>query len=195
MPLSYQNRYQQVFYFKKVSTTRGFYRYYTTKEPSSDCVEQIPEGYEIYEHPENGLAFMRKKMISHISSDEIETIERAVARFADVKDYILDVKKTSLTIFTSDINIETLQRKFPKRIARSKKTPMQMLRQVQRFDPMLMFELEHEILRSFRVKRRSMVGFRESWISLTCSNHLEQLAQDYCVHLGRDSFYNLKPRP
>ncbi|MEO1652384.1 MAG: hypothetical protein AAFU64_02465, partial [Bacteroidota bacterium] len=44
------------------------------------------------------------------------------------------------------------------------------LRKAQQFTPQLKFTLEHEITRLFKVSRRSMVGFRESWIHLESSS-------------------------
>lgn len=193
MPLSYTNRYNQVFYFKKVATLRGKFRYYTTKEPSQNCIYTLPKGFEIYEHPEYGQVFLRKKIISDIYQEEIEMLREGVKAQTQIKDFIVDVKKDSMTVFTCDINAESLQEKFPDIVANSKKTILELLRDTQQFIPQLQFILENAILRKFKIQRRSMVGFRESWLKLESCEDLSDLVSKYCPYLGRDAFYNLRP--
>ena len=93
MPLSYTNRYNQIFYFKKVATLRGKFRYYTTKEPSQNCITSLPQGFEIYEHPEYGQVFLRKKIITDLFEEEIKILEDGVKAQTQVKDFIVDVQK------------------------------------------------------------------------------------------------------
>ena len=193
MPLSYTNRYDQVFYFKKVATLRGKFRYYTTKKPSQNCINTIPKSFEIYEHPEYGQVFLRKKIISEILKEEIEILKEAVKTQAQVKEFIVDVKKDSMTVFTCDINAQSLQEKFPDIVANSKKSILELLRDTQQFIPQLQFTLENAILRKFKIQRRSMVGFRESWLNLESCEDLNNLVSKYCPYLGRDAFYNLRP--
>ncbi|MDX2304397.1 MAG: hypothetical protein NW226_16445 [Microscillaceae bacterium] len=193
MPLSYMNRYNQVFFFKKVATLRGKYRYYTTKEPSQNCISDIPNGFEIYEHPEYGQVFLRKKIISDIFQEEIEFVRNILKTQIQIKDFIVDVKKGSMTIFTCDINAQTLREKFPDIVANSSKSIIELLRDTQQFIPQLRFILENAILRKYKVQRRSMVGFRENWINLESCTDFKKLVLKYCPYLGRDAFYNLRP--
>jgi len=61
MTLSYTNRNQEVFYFKVAKTKKGNCRYYVTKKIMEDCINVLPEGFEIYEHPEEATVVLRLK--------------------------------------------------------------------------------------------------------------------------------------
>lgn len=193
MPLSYQNRYETTFYFKKVVTSRGRFRYYTTKAPSNDCIDEIPPGFEVYEHPEYGKVSLRKKINTNFFNQEIQMVREAANNYAQVRDFIIDLKTNELILYTTDIDLDYIQKTFPDIVANSSKRPIELLQKTQRFDPMFIFTLENAILRVFSIQRRSLIGFRESWISLEQSSDLAYLAQKYCRHLGLDSFYRLKP--
>ena len=54
-----------------------------------------------------------------------------------------------MTVFTCDINAQSLQEKFPDIVSNSKKTILELLRDTQQFIPQLQFILENAILRKF----------------------------------------------
>ena len=64
MPITYINRQRDIHYFKGVKTKRGKYRYYVTKKITANLLEKLPEGFEIYEHPENAKVVLRKKLFT-----------------------------------------------------------------------------------------------------------------------------------
>jgi hypothetical protein len=193
MPLSYQNRYQQTYYFKKVPTEKGHFRYYTTKTITDNCIDDLPRGYEFYEHPEYAIVFLRKKIPLFLEEQEISTVHKAITELAHIKDFVVEARGRKIQVFITDINADFLEQNFQDIVEKSSKTVTELLQQVQRFDLRLIFVLEHPLLRIFRVQKCSFAGFQKRWIDLEKSNDIAYLAQKYCFHLGRDTYYKLKP--
>ncbi len=191
MAFTYQNRYLQTFYFKKVATHRGNFRYYTTLSLSSDCVDSLPKGFEVYEQPEFGHVYLRKKIRSHIREEEIGLVHQSLVGIPSIKQYIIDRHSKGFTIYTTDIDWEYLEENFPEKTEKYQDRPQQLLRKVQRYDARFLFTLEHEMLRIFSLHRRSYVGFRESWVLIEKSCPLADLLPRYCRFLGTDRFFRL----
>jgi len=63
------------------------------------------------------------------------------------------------------------------------------LKNILTFSPVMRFILTDQKERNFRVERAGFLD--DHWVSLDGSNDLQKLAQKYCRHLGKDSFYDL----
>ncbi|MFM7577191.1 MAG: hypothetical protein ACKO5Q_09685, partial [Microcystaceae cyanobacterium] len=60
MVIQYTNRRQQTFYLHQGTTSKGKPQYYFSQKPADNLPETIPDGYEIYEHPEdNDMIFVK----------------------------------------------------------------------------------------------------------------------------------------
>ena len=61
MPVTYNNRKNKTYYLHEGKTKTGKTRYYLSMKTNGQLVDEIPDGYEIYEHPSNAQVFLRKK--------------------------------------------------------------------------------------------------------------------------------------
>lgn len=60
--LSYTNRQNSTAYIRTVPAKKGGTRYYVTKDPkAADLIEEMPEGFEFYEDPEDARVIFRKR--------------------------------------------------------------------------------------------------------------------------------------
>ncbi len=69
MTVQYTNRTGKTYYLREGKTKTGKPRYFFSSQQTGkgEVVEHVPEGYEIYEHPENAQVFLRKKRPKIIS--------------------------------------------------------------------------------------------------------------------------------
>ncbi|MGO8748660.1 MAG: hypothetical protein ACLQNE_22040 [Thermoguttaceae bacterium] len=59
MSVEHINRKRQTYFLHEEKTKTGKSTYFFSKDSKGDLLETIPEGYEIYEHP-NAQVFLRK---------------------------------------------------------------------------------------------------------------------------------------
>ena len=76
MHIEHTNRKGQTYYLHVGKTKTGKPKYQFSKKSTGDLVNEIPEGYEIYEHPVNGQVFLRKKLPRLITDLEKNIVEK-----------------------------------------------------------------------------------------------------------------------
>ncbi|MFN8672698.1 MAG: hypothetical protein U0457_11550 [Candidatus Sericytochromatia bacterium] len=191
MPLSYTNRNKEVFYFKVSKTKKDNSRYYVTKKIMEDCINTLPEGFEIYEHPEEAKVVIRKIITPLIFQNELEVVNKAVLKNKDVKDFMIGIEANILTIYIANQSKIDIERKF-NNIIDSENKLQELLNAMQRFIPKMRFELINKLERAFCVQRFCYHGSNYGWINLENSNDLNNLANKYCYHLEKDSYFEFE---
>jgi len=183
MPVKYENFKGDVYYLIKKKTKKGNWRYYFTKNKKGNLVDSIPEGYEIDEKP-NGNVYLIKERPKLITEKEKTMVEKGVKRHSDVDYFKVYIKEEKITIYTAKDTTKTLkdhlgpffnEKEFEKYL---------------NFTAVLRFILVHEDERIFELERYCFRGSIDDWIFLDAGK-LEVLVEEYCKHLGKDSFYNL----
>src|SRR5437899_2799337 len=101
MPIEYVNRRGDRYYVLQGKTKTGKPRYYASRKPEGVGVEHMPDGYEIYEHPEQGLVSVRKVRPSSVLPAEREALVRWTRELAGLSHFIVDVQEDSLVIYTA----------------------------------------------------------------------------------------------
>ncbi len=59
------------------------------------------------------------------------------------------------------------------------------------YSPMLRFTLTAEAERKYLVERYCFLGGIDAWIDLEPPTSLEKIVKKYCIHLGKESFFDL----
>ena len=98
MPVSYTNRKGITFFLFQGETKTGKVRYYFTREPKGEEIEQIPSEYEISESV-NGVVSLVKVRPRLIPSDEVVLIETTLKRHPNGSNYQVDVKHDRIIIY------------------------------------------------------------------------------------------------
>src|SRR5438552_7886086 len=142
MSITHTNAKGQTFSLYQGTTKTGKPKYYFAMQSEGTLAEVIPPGYEIYENP-NAQVFLRR--ISHkiIADAERQVVEAGMQRYAEVKDYKVDVKGNAILIYTADQDIDTLAAivRNPHASLEENTRLMSLLRKEIHYSPMLVFQL------------------------------------------------------
>ena len=192
--LSYTNRQNSTAYIRAVPAKKGGMRYYITKDPKSlDLIEEMPDGYEFYENPEDARIIFRQRKLSQITSVERQIVEDAVANLSAVTDYIVDAREKEIVVYISQfssiggqepsLSDEEARELWGDHSDRWKK-----------YDDYVRFVLVSRSPRVFAVWRVAFFGlFSHEYVELERSEDLDYLAEKVCECIGRDSYFDLLP--
>jgi len=194
MPITYTNRGNQLYYLHQGKTKTGKPKYHFSRKDKGNLVEEVPDGYEIYEHPSNAQVFLRKKQLKIITDIESHLVNKYLKKIKSSHHYLSDIKGKCVTIFESNQNIENLKKVFkvlPLGGLRSDQCVNEILNRETAYSPIMRFILEDKKMRFFTAERFCYRGSIDDWIYIGGPDSLENLLKSYLKHLGQDSFYEL----
>ena len=195
-PFKYTNRKDEDHYIRATETAKGGTRYYIVKnnpEKYKDLIEDIPNGFEVVETPEEGRVILRKRVPKKITEEERLIVEDAVSELSGLKDFIVYVDGDLLTIFYSQFNHIAGQEE---NLTAEKADEYHYgdTKRWKRYFAGMYFKLEDEKKRIFGVYRQTFLSlYNTGTAKLESSDDLHYLADKYCQHLGRDTFFDLIP--
>jgi hypothetical protein len=173
-------------------TKTGKPRYYFSMKKKDALAEEIPEGFEIYEHPANDQVFLRKRIPPLITELEKKLVEKELKNLDGPRLYGADVKGEEIIIYQSNENVENLKEIF------SSINPFHDASRVDNiikseitYAPIMKFILDDEKKRTFVVNRYCFRGSIDDWIDIGGPMHLKEASKVFLEHLGKDSFYEL----
>src|SRR5580704_8396102 len=103
MAYQYVNRRGDVYHLQANAKRGGGVGYsFTCKKTPDKPVDEIPQGYEVYENPENSQVFLRKIVPSQILPQERQLVEDSMRSFTKVELFIVDVQGDSVVVYTAD---------------------------------------------------------------------------------------------
>lgn len=202
MSIEYTNRVGKRYYLRvqKTKTGKDKFLFTTNDQGKGQPVDQIPEGFEIYEHPENAQVFLRKKrpqliidLEKQLITEYVENVQRKRS-----KKYRIDCKDDLITIYESDRDSEALEGligKFmtdlPLRPGLNVDDAKNMLFQMtdRNYSPVLRFRLLDQGKRLFVAERFCYLGGIDDWTYLTGPSSLKKLADKYIKLLGTEEFF------
>jgi hypothetical protein len=201
MAISYTNRIGKTYYLLQGKTKTGKPRYFFSTKSSGkgEPVKQIPEGYEIYEHPQNAQVFLRKKRPKLITDSEKQLVETAANALERSKRYRVEIKDEYITIYESNVdigNVKNILGDFLKdsspRPGLTKEEAMNTLLSVadQYYTAMMRFKLIDKETRTFTAERFCFQGSIDDWILLGGPDDLKTLVNRYVKILGTDKLFN-----
>lgn len=194
MAMEYVNRKGDTYYLQEGRTKTGKPRYYCGRQLKGAPLDAVPEGYEVYEKPENGQVYLRKARATEISPMERELVEEAVGRLAAAPRAIVDVEPRALVVYLSDTEDDPLRE-----MAGALGLPQHALGNLREaisrravYQKMMRFNLVDAGERLYAVQRWCFRGSIDTWIDLHARPApLPELLNRYARHLGRESFYEL----
>ncbi len=183
MAVKYTNFRGDEYYLHVRKTNKGNPSYYFKKDDSNTSVDSIPEGYEIYEHP-NGRVFLTKKSRRKITDEEVQLLKESMENNSPIKDYKLDIRQKSIYLYTYENPVPFDENPL---IVEALSDP-----KYKTYDAQLCFTLLDKETRTFQVERKSYTGEKDDqWLFLEESTNLKELADKYVQHLGQESYYEL----
>ena len=201
MTVQYTNRTGKTYYLREGKTKTGKPRYFFSSRQNGkgEVVEHIPDGYEIYEHPQNAQVFLCKKRPQIITDIEKHLVEKHVKQLTRSKRYRVDCRDDCITIYESDTDIGELKGvlgDFMKRIPlRSGVTPDEAMSTIvgaadRNYTAVLRFRLVDKERRTFVAERFCFLGSIDEWISLGGSDDFKKLVGKYIKLLGTDQLFD-----
>jgi hypothetical protein len=153
-------------------------------------MEQIPEGYEVYENP-HAQVFLRKIQPRLITDEEIAIVQNGMRNFSSVKLFQIDVKKETISIFISDQDLEALGEALSPMTTLRGESITNILARSASYSDVLRFILTDEKERLFSTQRYCYLGSIDDWIDIGKEGSLSTLVKTYVKHIGKDSYYDL----
>jgi hypothetical protein len=192
VPITHTNAKGQTFSLYQGTTKTGKPKYYFAMQSEATLAKAVPVGYEIYENP-NAQIFLRRIPPKIVTDEECQIVDEGMRKYAEVKDYKVDVRGNALLIYTADQDMETLAAIVcnPHASREENTRRMTLLRQGIHYSPMLVFQLIDAQRRTFQTQRYCFLGSVDDWIEIGKPGKLASLVKKYVKHLGQDSYVEL----
>jgi len=189
--LSHVNRRGVEYFLRKGRTRTGKPKYYFTQKTAGCAVAEVPDEYEIYEHPENAQVFLRRKKPIQIRELETAAVDEAVRTQAGLSHYVVDAESQSLVVYLPTVGGDLFgdEDRFWPLGMRARHMDSCVLQST--YHKMMKFVLSAPKRRLFNCHRWCIRGGRERWHLLDCEKPLNRLLGIYIEHLGKESFYDL----
>lgn len=194
MPYSYKNRHGKIHYFREVETKKGNSRYYvTTSNKYANLIEDIPDGFEVAELPEDAKVVIRKIKPVWTDQEEKEIVHDAIKELSAIKDFFIHATEEYIYVYHSQFNYAGRQEENLSR-EEAKKHFGKDIEKWMRFLSGLRFKLIDRDKRLFQTERVVYIGFFEhNFHPVGEPGLIEDLAKKYGQHLGKESFFDLEP--
>jgi hypothetical protein len=188
--VSYTNRRGQTYYLHRSTDQKGRPRYHFSMKRDGDPAEAVPEGYEIYEHP-RGQVYLRRIPRKVISDDETAAVEAGIRRFSKLREFRVDVRKDTITIWVPDQTVDALSTFLGSALAVTPEFAREVLSRHISYSPMLRFILIDSQKREYIAQRYCYLGSIDDWVDIGYPGSLQNLVKTYVKHLGQDSYFEL----
>lgn len=197
MAFEYENRRGDIYRLQAKRTKRGKPRYYFGRKLTGQPVDELPSGYEVFESPERGQVFLRRRQPTEIEADERQVVIDAIECFSSVKHFIVNCEEDSLVVYlptrssneVSDL-VCVLAGPDALQVPRIRQARDRLV-QESTYEKAMRFQLIQEEPRLFHVERWCALESIDGWIHLHGPDRLQSLADFYVEYLGQDSFHEL----
>lgn len=189
---TYTNRRGEAYYLQRKARRGGGEGLSFARNMTGAPVECVPEGYEVYEKPENAQVFIRKAKPSAILPSEERAVTTAVRRLAGLEHFIVQREDKSLVVYLADIEpegrLQLISAIAPMTSADADAMKRYMIGRAS-YEKMMRFTLTDVERRLFCAERWCFLGSIDNWMHLKLDRPLAELLAAYVPHLGRDSFF------
>ena len=185
MKVQYKNFKGKTYFVRQMQTKNGKEKYVCSTKESDTDLEVLPDGMEFYEKA-NGVVGIRKKLVSRITEEEFNFVQKEYKRLAAPNLVRFELSKNSITVYSAEKMDFTL---FGIPMCCSKKKADDQSEAFATYMPSLRFSLEDEKKREFSVERMSFMGDEEEWYFLE-SGSLKKLIKKYAPHIEKESMFD-----
>ncbi len=201
MALQYTNRVGTIYYLREDKTKTGKPRYFFTSKQSGKgkLIGKIPDGFEIYEHPENAQVFLKRKRPRLITDIEEQFVKKHVRNLKRSRRYRVDCKDRYITIYESNADTENLKgilgdllKMTPARPGFNADDAMTDAINIldRNYTAVLRFSLADKEKRTFAAERFCFRGSIDDWIYLGGPDDFRKIVRRHVKILGTDEFFD-----
>lgn len=183
MTFCYTNIQGKDYFMKMKLTKKGNKSYYMTRKKSADCLNEVPEGYEIFEKYDSGTVYIRKKKEMDFLARDVKIIEKELKKNKLLSDYKLDIHGDLIKIYVVEGGISSAS---PKSLSR--------LFGGNTFSLFSQFEERMRIHKKgdeYTLERYCYRGSIDDWIEIDFGADLEEIVKSNLRHLGSESYFDL----
>lgn len=190
------NRRGDTYYLQVGQTKSGKPRYYMGRKITGTLLADVPDGYEVWEKPESGQVYVRKRRRSPITDSERAFLDEAIRTRAEVKHFIVDVDGHDLIVYLLDRDPEDVDRLMgalvgTRQSESERRATYDWVVGHANYQKMFRFRLVDEDERLYSVDRWCFRGSIDDWFPLAGPAPLPEQAEKYVLHLGKESFFEL----
>ena len=190
MTLTHTNRKGKTYTLHQGKTKLGNPKQFFALRDEGNLVETMPPGYEVYENP-NAQVFLRRVQTKIITEEEVAVVEAGMRQYCSLEQFIVDVKKKAIIIYTPDQDVDSLAEIFSSLAGPRQTKVAEALQIALTYSPMLQFVLTDKANRLFEPQRYCFLGSIDDWIFIGDEDVLPRLVRSYVRHLGQESFFDL----
>jgi hypothetical protein len=194
MAVKFTNRRKDLYYLHVGQTKTGKRRYYLSKNSSGTLAKKLPAGFEVYENPEKGRLYLRKKRPSRILPLEHQMLADGIRKYAQIDYFVLDVAEDTLTVYLPNVDVEAAAETLTYLTPEAKlKYPSlkDWLLNYSDYFPEIRFVLTEENRRLFMLERMCYRTAATDWLPIAGPAPLNQLITKFLKHLGKESLFDL----
>lgn len=195
MAIQHVNRKGDTYHLLVGKTKTGKPKYYFAKKAGGTRAEAIPDGFEVFENPENAQVLLRRAKPRLVTEEEKEAVEDAVRAKSAVPDFIVDVDGADIVVYLAETSTNEAADQIARLggfgFPRTQADHVRWLVNHSLFTKMMRFSLVDPHERLFAVARWCFKGSIDDWFPLDGFQPLPKLLGKYAKHLGRESFYDL----
>ena len=193
MAVTHTNRRGETYHLLHGRTKTGKPKYYVSKKPGPNTVDEVPEGFELFENPVDAIVQVRKIRPTSILLEERDEAIRVIERVTGKKTFYVLRESNALVVYWPDQNFNVIDELFgysaPMQAFRSAFIEQQ-LTSTHRTSAVLKFELSNTSERKFVASRMCFRG-EGFWLTVSRSMPLPALVESLSSHLGKESFYEI----
>lgn len=161
-------------------------------------MDEIPEGYEIYEHPEDAQVFLRKKRCHLITDLEEQFVKKHLDTLRCSRRYLVDRKDQYITIYESNCDTENLKGIFGDLLSNistrtgittdDARTAFVNIAD-RHYTAVLRLCLDDREKRTFTAERFCFRGPIDDWIYFAGPDEFKSMVKKSVAILGKDEFF------
>ena len=186
MAIIFKNQRKENYYIKSKLTKTGKTTYFLTKKMDKDCLDFMPEAYEVFEKYDSRMMFIRKAMPKQFSEKELKIIENELKKNKSIVDFKLDSYGDEVKIYVAEEN------EISERLGMSSFDMKRLSAFLKNFSELMKIKVVSiDGNKSYEVMRFCFRGSIDDWITIGWDTDLKKLAQQYLIHLGKESYYDL----
>ena len=190
MAVTYVNRQSKTYYLHAAKTKKGNPKYYFALASEGTLVDQLPAGFEIYEHP-TGQVTLRRARPRLVTDDELQLVSDALARVKAARWSYAERDLKTITVYVGH-NGEALEDMF--RYNKPLITQAELDKSISQFvnySAVFRFVLIDSGMRVFRAQRYCYLGSIDDWVFIGRPDVLSELVRQYLPHIEQNSYYEL----
>jgi hypothetical protein len=194
MPFIHRNREGKDYRLHVKTSARGRPTYFFSYKPKEHPVDEIPEGYEVYEKPDSAQVHLRRRLESSIAPAEREFVLAECNRLATNGAVLVELEPRAIVVYFGEARTELRDILFGGgSIFPGRRTAWDEWDLANRqYEKRLLFTLTDPARRLFHVSRWCFRDSIAGWIGVgSGALPLDRAVAKYAPHLGRESYFEL----